>query len=200
MEAEYVGAVDVGKRERAERLIRELITLIGDDPDRQGLRDTPKRVVKAWETLFAGYTEDIGGQIRVFDETYDEVVAIKGIDYFSFCEHHMMPFFGQCHIAYLPAVSQDGVGHVLGASKLARITNHVARRLQIQERMTRQIAETIDQAISPRAVAVIVEGTHMCMVARGVQQPHSVMRTSAILGDWLEDHRGRDEALRLLGL
>lgn len=188
------------QKQEAEGLVRRLIAILGDDPDRQGLLDTPKRVVKSWDVLFSGYDHDPAESVRVFDESYDTIVALKDVDYYSTCEHHMLPFYGKCHVAYLPQVSEDGTGKVLGVSKIARIVNGVARRLQIQERMTRQIAEAINTAIHPRAVAVIVEGTHLCMVARGVNQQHSVMRTSAMLGDWLEDHRGKDEALRLLGM
>jgi GTP cyclohydrolase I len=187
-------------RIRAEALVRELIAIIGDDPARPGLLDTPHRVVKSWGVLFSGYEHKTEEFVRVFEESYDAIVAVKDIDYFSACEHHMLPFFGRCHVAYLPAINGDRAGKVLGVSKLARIVNNVARRLQIQERMTREIAEAIEQAAHPRAVAVIVEGTHLCMVARGVNQQHAVMRTSAMLGDWLEDHRGKDEAMRLLGL
>lgn len=187
------------KQAQAEELVRQLITLIGDDPSREGLLDTPKRVVKSWSALYAGYQEQASDFARVFEDSYDTIVALGPVDYFSTCEHHMLPFFGKAHVAYLPKLEDGGKGKVLGVSKIARIVNACARKLQIQERMTREIAEAIQSAAEPRAVAVVVEGTHLCMVARGVNQQHAVMRTSAMLGHWLEDHRGKDEAMRLLG-
>lgn len=180
---------------RAEELVKEIIRLIGDDPDRDGLKETPARVVRSWKELYGGYKKDISPFVKIFESRFDQVVVLRGIDYFSMCEHHMLPFYGQIYIAYLP----DGDG-VLGVSKLARIAEVYARRLQIQEQMTQQIAKAVEKASKPRGVAVIVDGTHLCMMARGVQQQHAKMRTSAMLGEFRKNDGLRNEVLSLMGL
>lgn len=171
-----------------------MISLIGDDPTREGLQETPARVVRAWAELFSGYHADPQRHAKVFTATYDQVVTVKGIDYFSMCEHHMLPFFGKIAISYLPS----GGGKVLGVSKLARIASVFSRRLQIQEQMTQQIAEAIKEAVAPLGVAVIVDGTHLCMMARGVQQQHATMTTSCLLGVFREKPEARAEVLALM--
>jgi len=183
----------------SEDLVREMILAIGDDPDREGLKETPKRVVKSWAELYSGYNADAAEYCKVFSATYDQVVVFKDIDYFSMCEHHMLPFFGKVYIAYLPATNGKQGAKVIGASKMARIVNVFARRLQIQEQMTQQVAEAIQEMIHPRGLAVIVDGMHLCMMARGVSQQHATMRTSAMWGLYREDHRAQAEALRLMG-
>lgn len=180
--------------EGAEALVRRMIELIGDDPDRAGLEETPERVVRSWEELFGGYGQDPQKYAKVFDSSYDQILAIPGIDYFSMCEHHMLPFYGKVSIAILP----NGDKKVLGASKYARIVDVYARRLQIQEQMTQQIAAAIEAACKPKGVAVIAEGTHLCMMARGVKQQHAFMRTSCMLGTFRKDHGARAEAMALM--
>lgn len=182
------------QREEAEALVKRLIELIGDDPDRPGLEETPQRVVKSWAELFGGYEQDSMSFAKTFDSTYDQIVAIPGIDFTSFCEHHMLPFFGKAAVAILPNVE----GKVLGASKYARIVEVYSKRLQIQEQMTQQIAEAIEKACRPKGVGVIVEGTHLCMMARGVRQQHAFMRTSCMLGIFRESAATRAEVLELL--
>lgn len=176
----------------ARGLVRRMIELIGDDPDREGLRETPDRVVRSWKELYAGYSQDPREYAKTFTASYDEIVVMRGIDYVSACEHHGLPFYGQVRIAYLPN------GKVLGASKFARIVNVFARRLQIQEQMTQQIANAIKDAVEPRGVAVLVDGIHLCMMARGVSQQHASMRTSAMLGVFRDQAMSRAEALQLL--
>lgn len=175
-------------------LVRKMITVIGDDPDRDGLKETPRRVVKSWEELFSGYREDPQVYAKAFESEYDQIVAVSGIDYFSMCEHHMLPFYGKCHIAYLP----NGGHQVLGVSKFCRIVNVYSRRLQIQEQMTQQVAHAIRGAINPKGVAVIVEGVHLCMMARGVKQQHAKMKTSCMLGAFRDSPAARAEAMALL--
>ncbi len=157
----------VPTREEAEAAVRVLIRWAGDDPEREGLRDTPKRVAKAYRELYAGYAQDARAQLeRVFEEVegYGDMVLVRGIPFHTHCEHHMVPFFGEAHIAYYPSAG------VVGLSKLARVVEVFARRLQTQESLTAQIAEAIDEALRPRGVAVLVEAEHMCMSMRGVQK------------------------------
>jgi len=184
------------QRQEAEALVRRMLELIGDDPERQGLKDTPARVVRSWTELFGGYSEDPADLVRTFDTTYDQIVVCEGIDYFSTCEHHLLPFHGHAHVAYLPQEK----GRVLGLSKMVRIVQVYARRLQIQEQMTEQIAEAIQSAIDPKGVAVVVEGQHLCMMARGVKQAHATMKTSCLLGAFRDDMAARAEVLSLLGV
>lgn len=181
------------ERHEAETLVRNMITMIGDDPDREGLKETPARVVRSWGELFAGYRQDPQVHAKAFGSEYDQVVALSGIDYFSMCEHHMLPFYGKAYIAYLPSEKHK----VLGVSKFARIVEVYSRRLQIQEQMTQQIALAIKDAIDPRGVAVLVDGVHLCMVARGVKQAHTQMSTSCMRGVFRENPAARAEALEL---
>src|SRR5881227_2672402 len=149
--------------------IRRLLTDLGEDPDREGLRDTPKRVEKAYKFLSSGYSADIDSVLNdaLFTVDYSEMVIVKDIDFYSLCEHHLLPFFGKCHVAYIPS------RQVIGLSKIPRLVDVFARRLQIQERMTNQIAETIREKIDPLGVAVVCEGTHLCMSMRGVEKQNS---------------------------
>lgn len=176
--------------------IATLIRWSGDDPAREGLVDTPRRVARAWREYCAGYAEDPSLHLsRTFQEVggYDEVVLLKGIPFQSHCEHHMAPITGTASIAYLPR------DRVVGISKLARVLNGYARRLQIQERLTAQVAHCIWDSLNPQGVAVVVEATHGCMTGRGVKTPGVIMTTSRLLGCFLEDARSRSEVLRLMG-
>ena len=176
--------------------IRTLIRWAGDDPMREGLLDTPKRVARAWKEYCIGYEEDPAFHLsRIFEEVggYDEVVLLKDIPFQSHCEHHMAPIIGKAAIAYRP---QD---HVVGISKLARVLHGFARRLQIQERLTAEVAQCIWDNLNPRGVAVVVEASHACMTARGVRTPGVTMVTSRMMGVFLEDDRSREEVLSLMG-
>ena len=167
---------------------------IGEDPDREGLVKTPQRVAKAWEDLTSGYARDIDEVINdaIFDESHDEMVLVSGIDVFSLCEHHMLPFYGKAHVAYIPN------GKVVGLSKIPRLVEVFARRLQLQERLTSQIAKAIQHVLEPKGVAVVLEAEHMCMVMRGVQKVGSVTVTSSMLGAFRECRATRDEFLTLV--
>jgi GTP cyclohydrolase I len=176
--------------------IRTLIRWAGDDPTREGLLDTPKRVAKAWREYARGYSEDPAAHLsRTFEEVggYDEIVLLKDIPFQSHCEHHMAPIIGKAAIAYLPR------DKVVGISKLARVLHGFARRLQVQERLTAQVADTIWEQLHPKGVAVIIEATHACMTARGVNTPGVVMTTSRMMGTFREDERSRREVLALMG-
>jgi GTP cyclohydrolase I len=182
--------------ERMEALIRELLVSLGEDPSREGLVRTPERMARALEFLTSGYEADIDSVINgaLFTVDYSEMVIVKDIDFYSLCEHHMLPFFGKCHIAYIPRT------RVIGLSKISRLVDVFARRLQIQERMTNQIAETIRDAVDPLGVAVVCEGTHLCMAMRGVERQNSRAVTSAMLGAFRDQARTRMEFLELLRL
>jgi GTP cyclohydrolase IA len=175
-------------------LIRQLLAELGENPTREGLLDTPKRVEKALRFLTSGYTADVDTVLNnaLFTVDYNEMVIVKDIDFYSLCEHHMLPFFGKCHIAYIPK------GRVIGLSKIPRLVEVFARRLQIQERMTNQIAETITEKIDPIGVAVVIEATHLCMAMRGVEKQNSFAITSAMLGGFRSDARTRMEFLELI--
>ena len=177
-----------------EDLVREMIVRIGEDPTREGLVRTPDRVRRSWEFLSRGYKEDPDAMLRkaLFTVTYDEMVIVKDIEMFSLCEHHMLPFFGKCHVAYIPS------NKVIGLSKIPRLVDVFARRLQIQERMTNEIAETIREKIDPLGVAVVCEGTHLCMSMRGVEKQNSFAITSAMLGAFRDSARTRMEFLELI--
>jgi len=177
-----------------ENLYRELLSRLGEDPTRDGLLDTPKRMVKSMEFLTRGYTMDANEVLHnaLFDVEYDEMVIVKDIEFYSMCEHHLLPFFGKAHIAYVPS------GKVIGLSKIPRLVDMFSRRLQVQERLTREIAEAIEQAINPQGVAVILEAEHLCMMMRGVEKQHSTTTTSAMRGVFKEHQTTRHEFLSLV--
>jgi GTP cyclohydrolase I len=174
--------------------IRRLLAEIGEDPDRDGLKETPRRVDKALRFLTSGYRTDIDALLNgaLFAVDYNEMVIVRDIDLFSLCEHHLLPFFGKCHVAYIPD------GRVIGLSKIPRIVDAFARRLQVQERLTSQIARTIEDKVRPLGVAVVIEATHLCMAMRGVEKQNSVTVTSAMLGAFHDDARTRSEFLGLI--
>ena len=177
-----------------EKLIESMLVELGEDPTREGLERTPSRVAKSMKFLTSGYEQsvkDVIGQ-GIFNENHEEMVICRDIDFFSLCEHHMLPFFGKCHIAYIPS------GKVIGLSKMGRIVDVFARRLQLQERLNRQIAETIDEFLNPQGVAVVMEATHLCMVMRGVQKQNSMTVTSTMRGLFEEQHRTRQEFMNLI--
>jgi GTP cyclohydrolase IA len=175
-------------------LIRQLLAQLGEDPAREGLVRTPSRVERSLAFLTSGYRANIDEVLNgaLFTVDYNEMVIVKDIDFYSLCEHHLLPFFGKCHIAYIPK------GHVIGLSKIPRLVDVFARRLQIQERMTNQIAETIREKIDPLGVAVVCEGTHLCMSMRGVEKQNSFAVTSAMLGAFQDNARTRMEFLELI--
>ena len=181
---------------KIEKLIYELLIQIGEDPNREGIQRTPKRVAKAWKFLAQGYKQNIDTIINdaIFKEDYDEMVTVKDIDYFSLCEHHLLPFFGKAHVAYIPD------GKIIGLSKIPRIVEMFSRRLQVQERMTQQIAETLKGVLSPKGVAVVLEGEHMCMQMRGVEKQNSYATTSSMTGIFLKDSRTREEFLNIISM
>ncbi len=172
----------------------DIITALGEDLEREGLVRTPERAAKAFYFLTRGYREDLQGLINeaVFTSDTDEMVIVSNIELYSMCEHHLLPFIGKCHVAYLPQ------GRVLGLSKIARIVDYFARRLQIQEVLTKQIAECVHQAIDARGVGVVVEAQHLCMMMRGIEKQNSVMTTSCMLGDFRSHPETREEFLRLM--
>lgn len=182
--------------EEAEAAVRTLLRWAGDDPSREGLRDTPKRVVKSYKELFSGYaTDPVSLLERTFEEVegYDEIVLLRDIRLESYCEHHMVPIIGRCHVAYLPN------RRVVGISKLARVVDAYAKRLQIQEKLTVQIANTIDQVLQPLGVGVVIEAGHQCMTTRGVHKPGVSMVTSRMLGAFRNDFATRRELLSMIG-
>jgi len=174
--------------------IKKILVRIGENPDREGLIDTPKRVETAYEYIFGGYKTNPEEILRkaIFTEDADEMIIVKDIELYSMCEHHMLPFFGKCHIGYIPN------GKIYGVSKLARVVDAFARRLQVQERLTQQIAEMIMKPIDAEGVGVIIEAKHMCMMMRGVEKQNSVMTTSTMLGSFRNDPKTRDEFLKLV--
>ncbi|MCL6494469.1 MAG: GTP cyclohydrolase I FolE [Ignavibacterium sp.] len=183
-------------KEKFEANIRNILIEIGEDPNREGLLSTPKRVVEAYEFLTAGYQKDIEQVLNnaIFTEKYDEMVLVKNIDFYSMCEHHMLPFYGKVHIAYIPN------GKIVGLSKIPRIVEVFARRLQVQERMTQQIADTLEKYLQPVGVAVVSEAYHMCMMMRGVEKQNSSATTSAMHGVFKDDEKTRNEFLNLIGM
>jgi len=177
-----------------EDLVREMIVRLGEDPTREGLARTPERVHRAYEHLLKGYKEDPEALLKkaLFTVTYDEMVIVKDVEMFSLCEHHMLPFFGKVHVAYIPN------GKVIGLSKIPRLIEIFSRRLQIQERLTTQIAVTIQKAIEPQGVGVVVEARHLCMMMRGVEKQHSAAVTSSMLGCFRDEQETRTEFLSLI--
>ena len=173
---------------RIEAAVKEILAAIGEDPGRDGLKDTPSRVGRMYEEILGGHASDPGKHLETtFEENYNEIVILKDIPFYSMCEHHMMPFQGKAHLAYLPA------GRIVGLSKLARLVEGFARRLQVQERLTCQIADTLMSKLHPRGCAVLLEASHSCMTMRGIKKPGSMMVTSALRGHFVEDHAARDE-------
>jgi GTP cyclohydrolase IA len=179
-----------------QEIIRQMLVELGEDPSREGLRDTPKRVEKALRFLTSGYTADVDSVLNnaLFTVDYNEMVIVKDIDFYSLCEHHLLPFFGKCHVAYIPSTK------VIGLSKIPRIVDVFARRLQVQERLTNQIADTIHDKIAPLGVAVVMEATHLCMSMRGVEKQNSFAVTSAMQGAFRDRSRTRMEFLELIKL
>lgn len=188
---------DIYNQERIDELMmhyREILRLLGEDPEREGLIKTPERVAKAMSFITKGYTQDPIAILRsaMFKEEYQQMVLVKDIELFSVCEHHMLPFIGKAHVAYIPN------GHITGLSKIARVVECFARRLQVQERLTVQIRDSIQQALNPLGVAVVIEASHTCMQMRGVEKQRSVTTTSAFTGVFLSDPRTRDEFMQLI--
>jgi len=184
------------ENDKIENLTKQLIEEIGEDPSREGLLKTPSRVSKAWSFFSGGYNQDLEKIINnaVFNEDATDMVVVRDVEFFSLCEHHLIPFFGRAHVAYLPN------GKVIGLSKIPRIIDMFSRRLQVQERLTRQIAETVKEILDPIGVAVIMEGQHMCMQMRGVEKQNSLTTTSSMLGKFRESDRTRSEFLSIIGL
>jgi GTP cyclohydrolase IA len=177
-----------------ERLVFDFLKELGEDPTREGLEKTPARVAKAYEYLTSGYRQRVEDVLNdaLFTEEYDEMVVVKDIDYFSLCEHHLLPFFGKAHVAYMPSRK------IVGLSKIPRLVEMFSRRLQVQERLTTQIAHTIDDTLQPRGVAVVVEGLHLCMLMRGVEKQNSKAVTSAMLGAFRDRPETRAEFMELI--
>ena len=183
-------SVDIG---RIKKAVKEILSAVGEDIEREGLRGTPERVAEMYVELLAGMREDPKKHLgSVFTENYDEIVVLRGIPFYSICEHHLMPFIGSAHVAYLPT------GAVLGVSKLARIVDCFARRLQVQERLTDQIADFIMDGLQPKGVAVVLEASHSCMTIRGIKKPGSVLVTSSLRGTFRKDPRSRNEVMSLM--
>lgn len=180
---------------RTVALVHELLEQLGEDPNRQGLVRTPKRVADAYAFLTTGYHSDVQAILNnaLFDEQYNEMVIVKDIDFYSLCEHHLLPFYGRCHVAYIPQ------GRVVGLSKIPRIVEVFARRLQVQERMTNEIAKTLMDVLRPAGVAVVTEARHLCMMMRGIQKQNTVVTNSALLGIFHDDRACREEFMQLIG-
>ena len=175
-------------KERIQKAVREILLAVGEDPDRDGLKKTPERMGRMYEEVLCGTDIDPSAYLDVtFDEDHTELVVLKEIPFFSLCEHHLMPFMGKAHLAYLPN------GHIVGLSKLARVVEAYARRLQVQERLSSQVADILMDKLEPRGVAVLIEATHTCMTMRGVRKPGAIMVTSALRGCFITDHAARDE-------
>lgn len=182
-------------KERIENAVREILSAVGEDPNREGLLDTPKRIAKMFEEIFSGISEDPAKHLEVFfqNEKYEELVLVKDIPFYSVCEHHLVPFFGKAHVAYLP---KDG--KLTGLSKLARVVETVAKRPQLQERITATVADTLMAKLQPYGVIVVIEAEHMCMTMRGVKKPGSKTVTSAVRGTFKTDQKSRAEVMSMI--
>jgi GTP cyclohydrolase I len=193
-ETSEIAIPEIAGGESIADLVRKMLVQLGEDPSREGLRRTPERFEKALRFLTSGYGQDADEILNgaMFSVCYDEMVVVKDIEVYSLCEHHLLPFFGKCHVAYLPNKK------VVGLSKIARLVNMYARRLQIQERLTSQIAQAIEEKLSPQGVGVIIEARHLCMVMRGVEKQNSMAVSSAMLGAFRESKQTRDEFLSLV--
>jgi len=180
---------------KLEENVKNILTEIGEDPDREGLQKTPNRVAKAYEYLTKGYHEDAEKLLNkaVFTEDYNEMVIVKDIDFYSLCEHHMLPFYGKCHVAYIPN------GKIVGLSKIPRIVDMFARRLQVQERMTREIGDILNKVLEPKGIGIVSEAHHLCMMMRGVEKQNSIATTSCMLGLFKSNDKTRNEFLKLIG-
>lgn len=182
---------EIIRKENIESAVRSILANVGEDTERQGLLGTPDRIARMYDEVLGGYNVNLEKLVNgaLFDVAYDEMIVVKDIEFYSMCEHHMLPFFGRAHVAYIPS------DKVIGLSKIPRIVEMFARRLQVQERMTRQIADTIDEILSPQGVAVVVEGNHMCSMMRGVKKQEASMVTSAMLGCFKKSDKTRNEFL-----
>lgn len=185
---------DGAQQEKVRLLVRSLLAVLGEDTEREGLRRTPQRMARMYAELLAGYRTDIHALVNgaLFDVDYDEMVVVRSIDFYSLCEHHLLPFFGRAHVAYVPSQ------RVIGLSKIPRIVDMYARRLQVQERLTSQIAGQLEAILQPKGVAVVLDGAHLCTAMRGVNKPGAAMRTSVMLGCFRDDSAARAEFLRQL--
>ena len=181
-------------KERLEQITKELLEIVGEDTNREGLLKTPTRVAKSWEFLSQGYNQDLDEIVNgaIFNESAKDMVIVKDIEFYSLCEHHLIPFYGKAHVGYIPN------GKIIGLSKIPRIIDFYARRLQVQERLTNQIATCIQDLLNPKGVAVIMEGRHFCMLMRGVQKQNSIASTSSMLGTFKEKSSTRNEFLKLV--
>lgn len=181
-------------QERVEAMYRDILMFVGEDPDREGLLRTPHRVVEALKFLTRGYEQDVQTLLNgaVFHEDYDDMVVVKDVEFYSLCEHHCLPFFGKAHIGYIPN------GRIVGLSKIPRLVDMFSRRLQVQERLTTEIAQALEEALQPRGVAVVLEGAHMCMMMRGVQKQNATMVTSHVMGTFRTDRATRQEFMALV--
>lgn len=178
---------------KIENAIRELLVGIGEDPERPGIKDTPERVARMYEELFSGIGKNPAECIRVMPEEHDEIILVRDIPFYSVCEHHLIPFHGKAHVAYIP----DGV--ITGLSKIARVVDMVARKPQLQERLTSEIADAMDRSLKPKGVMVVIEAEHLCMTMRGVKKPGAITTTSVVKGLFRSNATSRAEALRLIG-
>lgn len=182
-------------RQDLEWHVEKILDHIDKDPEREGLRETPKRVVKSWKELYSGYDKNPEDVMTVFDsDGYDEIVLLDNIELYSMCEHHMLPFYGKAHVAYIPD------NKIVGISKLARLVDIYARRLQNQERITQQVTEALMDCLNPKGAACIIEARHMCMCSRGVEKQNSMMKTSSLKGDFLDEPEARQELINLIML
>jgi len=193
-QAAQIKATSEAAKEKMMEAVYTMLESVGEDPEREGLLKTPKRVAEAMQYLTSGYNQSLEDLVNgaIFDEGHNEMVLVRDIDFFSLCEHHMLPFMGRAHVAYIPNQK------VVGLSKLARIVEMYARRLQVQERLTRQIAEAVQEILEPQGVAVVMEASHMCMSMRGVQKPGSWTVTSAMIGAFQDEQKTREEFLNLI--